>query len=165
MLKTFYTWITSPFEMLLISDGIALTGLYFKNQKYIPQINKDWEHIPTLPIFKKTQIQLREYTEGKRTTFDLEIKFTKGTSFQQKVWSELPTIAAGSTISYAQLAARLSFSKSTRAVASAVGKNPISLIVPCHRVIGSDGSLRGYAAGLAIKQHLLIIEQHLTPIP
>lgn len=105
-------------------------------------------------ILEKTISQLDEYFAGKRKTFDLPIKQT-GTGFQQKVWDELMNIPYGKTISYLQLAQRLGDVKSIRAAASANGRNKLSIIVPCHRVIGANGSLVGYGGGLPRKKWLL----------
>lgn len=98
--------------------------------------------------------QLQEYFDGNRTAFDLKLN-PKGTEFQKKVWKELVKIPYGKTVSYLGLAKKLGDGKAIRAVASANGKNPLWIIVPCHRVIGSDGSLTGYAGGLHRKQWLL----------
>lgn len=98
--------------------------------------------------------QLQEYFDGNRTAFDLKLN-PKGTEFQKKVWKELVKIPYGKTVSYLDLAKKLGDAKAIRAVASANGKNPLWIIVPCHRVIGSDGSLTGYAGGLHRKQWLL----------
>lgn len=98
--------------------------------------------------------QLNEYFEGIRTQFDLQLN-PEGTDFQKKVWSQLQTIPYGKTISYLQLSQQLGDVKAIRAVASANGRNPLWIVIPCHRVIGSDGSLTGYAGGLHRKQWLL----------
>lgn len=104
-------------------------------------------------------IQLREYFEGSRTEFNLKIN-PQGTEFQQKVWKQLEEIPYGKTISYLELSKQLGDVKAIRAVANANGKNPLWIIIPCHRVIGSDGSLTGYAGGLSRKQWLL---EHESP--
>lgn len=103
--------------------------------------------------------QLREYFEGIRTQFDLKLN-PEGTEFQKKVWEQLQTIPYGKTISYLELSQQLGDVKAIRAVANANGKNPLWIIVPCHRVIGSNGSLTGYAGGLQRKQWLL---EHESP--
>ncbi|MBA6151832.1 methylated-DNA--[protein]-cysteine S-methyltransferase [Gelidibacter maritimus] len=103
--------------------------------------------------------QLNEYFEGKRTQFDLLLN-PEGTSFQKKVWDALQTIPYGKTCSYLDLSQQLGDAKAIRAVANANGKNPLWIVVPCHRVIGSDGSLTGYAGGLHRKQWLL---EHESP--
>lgn len=108
-------------------------------------------------ILKETEKQLDEYFAGKRKIFDLPIQ-SEGSSFQNKVWAELLTIKFGQTISYAQLAKRVGSPKAFRAVGNANGKNCIPIIVPCHRVIASDGSLGGYSSGVANKKWLLEFE-------
>ena len=123
-------------------------------------LNSEEKETKTIP--KELQdcvIQLREYFEGKRTSFDLKLN-AEGTDFQKRVWNELQTIPYGKTISYLTLSKRLGDVKAIRAVANANGKNPLWIIVPCHRVIGSDSSLVGYAGGLHRKQWLL---EHESP--
>ena len=113
----------------------------------------------TPTILKEAVSQLQDYFEGKRTKFDLKIN-PKGTEFQQKVWQELMNIPFGKTINYLDLAKKLGDPKVIRAAASANGKNPLWIVVPCHRVIGTDGSLTGYAGGLWRKKWLL---EHENP--
>jgi methylated-DNA-[protein]-cysteine S-methyltransferase len=108
---------------------------------------------------RKPITQLNEYFEGKRNDFDFEIN-PKGTEFQQKVWKELLTIPFGKTMSYLDLSKKLGDVKAIRAVASANGKNPLWIVIPCHRVIGTNGSLTGYAGGLWRKKWLL---EHESP--
>ena len=108
---------------------------------------------------KQAVIQLQEYFEGKRIDFNLKLN-PKGTEFQQKVWQELLNIPFGKTLSYLELSKKLGDVKAIRAVAAANGKNPLWIVVPCHRVIGTDGSLTGYAGGLARKKWLL---EHENP--
>jgi len=110
------------------------------------------------PVIKKASKQLEEYFNGKRRTFDLPITL-HGTDFQIKVWKALQTIPYGETRSYGQLAALIENPKASRAVGMANNKNPISIIIPCHRVIGHNGSLVGYAGGLNIKQKLIDLEK------
>ncbi|GHT09331.1 methylated-DNA--protein-cysteine methyltransferase [Bacteroidia bacterium] len=110
------------------------------------------------PILKETIRQLTEYFEGKRQTFELPLR-PKGTAFQQKVWDALCKIPYGTTTSYAGLAGSIGLPKAYRAVGNANGKNPIAIIIPCHRVVASDGSLGGYAYGLTIKEALLRLER------
>jgi methylated-DNA-[protein]-cysteine S-methyltransferase len=107
--------------------------------------------------------QLRAYFEGRRSDFDLRLA-PVGTPFQQRVWEELRAIPAGSTDTYGAIAARLGQGSASRAVGAAVGRNPISVIVPCHRVVGSDGTLTGYAGGLDRKRWLLDHETAAMPI-
>lgn len=115
------------------------------------------DDIPT--VLKEVVMQLNDYFAGKRTCFDFKMN-PKGTEFQQRVWQELLNIPFGKTISYLELSKRLGDVKAIRAVASANGKNPLWIVIPCHRVIGSDGSLTGYAGGIWRKQWLL---EHENP--
>lgn len=147
----------SPVGLLkiIIHDGF-ITEIIFSEEGN--EINTDHleENVPTEnnAVFKVCTKQLDEYFAGKRTIFDLPIKQT-GTYFQQNVWNELVKIPFGKTISYLQLSQRIGNVKSIRAVGTANGRNNLSIVVPCHRVIGSDGSLTGYAGGLWRKQWLL----------
>lgn len=120
----------------------------------------------TSPIIEKTKIQLNEYFKKERSKFDIDLLFV-GTDFQKSVWKELINIPFGKTLSYLQLSNNLNNPKAIRAVASANGANAISILVPCHRIIGSDGKLVGYAGGLPTKKKILqlegaIIENQLT---
>ena len=110
-------------------------------------------------VLEDTAYQLQEYFKGDRSTFELNLK-PQGTDFQQRVWKALATIPFGKTVSYLELSKTLGDVKAIRAVAAANGKNPLWIVVPCHRVIGSDGSLTGYAGGLHRKKWLL---QHESP--
>lgn len=109
-------------------------------------------------VIRQTLIRLQEYLDNKRPNFDIPIMLT-GTAFQQQVQKEIITIPYGKTISYKELAQRINQPQAIRAVANAAGSNPLMLIIPCHRIIGSDGKLTGYAGGLDIKRRLLSIEQ------
>ena len=141
----------SPIGLLEIKvHENAVVGLQFCEKK---EIIAESNH----PIIKKTQNQLAEYFDGKRNSFDLPLS-PKGTDFQRKVWNALLQIQYGKTISYAQLAKNVNNPKACRAVGSANGKNPIAIIIPCHRVIASDKGLGGYAYGLEIKKWLLDLE-------
>lgn len=108
-------------------------------------------------ILLETEKQLGEYFDGARSTFELELDFI-GTDFQKRVWNALVAIPFGETRTYRQLATELGNPKATRAVGAANGRNPIAIVAPCHRVIGSAGDLRGFAGGLDAKQHLLSLE-------
>lgn len=109
-------------------------------------------------IVNKCKKQLDEYFNNERKEFDLEIKFLKGTEFQRKVWNELIKIPYGETVTYKEIAKRISNPNAVRAVGGANNKNPIAIIVPCHRVIGSSGKLIGYADGIDKKDYLLKLE-------
>jgi len=147
--KFFNAYYQSPIGKIhLQADDDALILTSFMD-------DSDNERTTTLsPVLKNTISQLDAYFKGTLKSFDLPLK-SEGTSFQQTVWKELPNIPFGQTITYLQLAKRLGNVKVIRAAASANGKNPIGIIIPCHRVIGTDGKLTGYAGGLHRKQWLL----------
>ena len=129
-----------------------IIGLGFSDYKKENEIEKETE------LIKKAYTQLEEYLSGKRTEFDIEIEMI-GTEFQKKVWKELLNIPYGETRSYKDIAIAIGNGKACRAVGNANNKNPIAIIVPCHRVVGSNGSMTGYAGGLDIKEKLLKIEK------
>ncbi len=155
------TWITtfeSPYgPYLLMSDGSSLTGLHSDRDKHRPAASPDWVRDDDKPPFRETIAQLRAYFEGRLTAFQLPLA-PRGTPFQVKVWRELCNIRYGETISYAELARRIGRPTASRAVGHSNGRNPISIVVPCHRVIGADNSLTGYAGGLDRKRALLEFE-------
>lgn len=140
--------------LLLMSDGESLTGLHTPNDKYKPAIQPDWRRDESASPFAEVKDQLDDYFEGRRTEFSLPLK-PEGTVFQRQVWEQLCGIPFGQTISYAELARRVGNPKASRAVGMANSRNPISIVVPCHRVIGADNSLTGYAGGLDRKRALL----------
>jgi len=139
--------------LVLMSDGARLTGLHFPGwtPPERPGIGSDW-------VLDSAQRQLDAYFLRQITTFDLPLGL-EGTPFQLRVWSALLKIPYGETRSYAQLAAALDNPSATRAVGAANGRNPISIVVPCHRVIGADGSLTGFGGGIERKKFLLSLEQ------
>ena len=144
----------SPLGALEIeADDKAITGLGILRKK--PAI---WQ-TSTNPLIAETCRQLDEYFAGKLQAFDLPL-LPQGTPFQQTVWKQLQEIPYGQTISYAQLAKAINNPKACRAVGSANGKNPIAIIIPCHRVIAADGGLGGYSSGLENKIQLLALEQN-----
>lgn len=152
-----FTQCPSPIgRLLLTSDGAALTGLYMETSRKA-QPTGDWvEDAAAAPLTAALR-QLDEYFAGTRRAFDLPLRL-EGTEFQQRVWRELTVIPYGETWSYGQLAQRIGKPSASRAVGLANGRNPISILVPCHRVIGADGSLTGYGGGLERKQWLLAHE-------
>lgn len=149
--ENFVVYLESPLGILeLTSTETEIISLYFNKTK--------GENSAIIPEVLQNAIkQLNEYFEGKRQVFDLKLA-PKGTEFQRKVWSELLNIPYGTTISYIELANRLNNPKAVRAVGTANGSNPISIFIPCHRVIGSNGKLIGYGGGLPNKQLLLELE-------
>lgn len=155
-MKTYFTQIQSPIgELLLTSDGRALTRIYMQQQKHADASQPDWQRDDSL--FADVRDQFDGYFAGQRQNFELPMA-PAGTEFQRSVWRALCEIPYGQTVSYGELAQRLGKPKASRAVGMANGRNPISIIVPCHRVIGADGSLTGYGGGIERKRWLLAHE-------
>lgn len=155
-----YKIISSPVgKLTLVASDEGLAAILWENENpnRVPLENmvEDSEH----PVLKETTRQLQEYFSGQRKSFNLPLDF-QGTAFQKKVWEALLTIPYGETRSYAQIALQVESPNAVRAVGAANGKNPISIIAPCHRVIGSNGSLTGFAGGLEAKTFLLSLEGH-----
>ncbi|MFL9667818.1 methylated-DNA--[protein]-cysteine S-methyltransferase [Variovorax sp. AB1(2024)] len=135
----------------------GLAGVWFDQQRHWPDTT-GWIAKDDHPALVEAAAQLRDYFAGKRDHFDMKLDLSHGTAFQQSVWQQLLTIPAGATLTYGTLSAKLGNPTAVRAVGAAVGRNPISVIVPCHRVLGADGSLTGYAGGLERKTALLELE-------
>lgn len=160
-MKTFVKYVDSPVgQLTLASDGENLIGLWIKNQKYYG--NQFHEFIEKdLPVFHQVEKWLIDYFQKKNPVIDFQLK-PIGTSFRQKVWQQLSTIPYGEVITYDMLATIIANQtgkkKCAQAIGQAVGHNPISIIIPCHRVVGKDGSLTGYAGGIDKKIALLEIE-------
>ena len=152
-----FSYFESPIgRLLLTSDGTALTGLYMEPSRKA-QSTDGWAEDVTAAPLSATVRQLTEYFAGTRREFDLPLRL-QGTTFQTRVWRELTEIPYGQTWSYGHLARRIDKPSASRAVGLANGRNPISILVPCHRVIGADGSLTGYGGGLERKRWLLAHE-------
>jgi methylated-DNA-[protein]-cysteine S-methyltransferase len=148
---------TSPVGHILIKcDAVFITALLFTDESGSQKIENELyvNTIEEIEVIEKCRQQLTEYFEGKRTSFDLPLQ-QDGTDFQQKIWAELLRIPFGQTISYMELAKRTGDTKAIRAVGTTNGKNQLSIVVHCHRVIGSNGTLTGYSGGLWRKQWLL----------
>lgn len=143
-------------SLLLVSDGEALTGLYMDDHTYGPSVGPAW--IESERQFRPAREQLDAYFAGSLTQFDIPIA-PRGTAFQEAVWKALLAIPYGTTATYAEIARRLGKPAAVRAVGAANGRNPISIVIPCHRVVGSGGSLVGYAGGLDRKRRLLDLER------
>ena len=143
--------------MTVAATGQGLAGVWFNDQQHRPDYAQ-WPEQSNHPVLQQAVQQLRQYLAGKRSHFDLPLDLRGGTAFQQSVWQALRTIPPGSTTSYGVIGTRVGKPKAVRAVGAAVGRNPIGIIVPCHRVKGADGSLTGYAGGLARKAALLELE-------
>ncbi|HEV2694201.1 MAG TPA: methylated-DNA--[protein]-cysteine S-methyltransferase [Verrucomicrobiae bacterium] len=153
-----YSTISSPIgELLLVTDGSALTGIYFIGRKHVPATSKSWTHNPKHPVLQQAAAQLKKYFLGKQNKFTIPLR-AAGTEFQEKIWQEIAKIPFGETITYTELAKRAGVSHAIRAAGTSTGRNPISIIIPCHRIVGKNGSLTGFAGGLDKKRHLLELE-------
>jgi methylated-DNA-[protein]-cysteine S-methyltransferase len=154
--------IASPLgEIVLAATARGLCGLWFDGQRHQPDLSA-WPMAPAgspeAHHIAQAAQQINEYFAGQRQQFDVTLDLSHGTAFQQSVWRELLRIRSGAHASYGAIAQRLSNPQAVRAVGSAVGRNPVSIIVPCHRVLGADGALTGYAGGLDRKTALLKLE-------
>lgn len=153
---TVYDSMPSPLgPLLLTSDGAALTGVFMDDHRRGPAVGPDWTR--DAAPFVEARAQLEAYFAGERQTFGLAMR-PAGTLFQQRVWAALLDIPYGATETYGALAERLGDANLTRAVGAANGRNPISIVVPCHRVVGAGGALVGYGGGLENKRRLLALE-------
>lgn len=149
----YYFAFSSPLgELLLVSDGESLTGVYYEDHRRGPAPGANWRR--DAGPFNQVQDELAAYFAGELLAFNVPLA-PRGSDFQREVWSELRRIPPGKTLPYSELAARVGRPKAIRAVGAANARNPISIIVPCHRVVGSNGALTGYAGGLRRKEWLL----------
>jgi methylated-DNA-[protein]-cysteine S-methyltransferase len=157
-----YTILDSPVgELLLAGDGRQLHRLAFHSNAAPAVVDPSWRR--SAEAFAPVSRQLEEYFAGSRRTFDIELAFDGGT-FDRTVWHALLEVPYGETVSYGELARRIGTPDRARAVGSANARNPIALVVPCHRVIGADGSLTGYGGGLERKRLLLELEAGVLPL-
>ena len=157
-MTTYYQLHDSPTgELLLLSNGEALTALHMTAGKYVPATNSDWVRDEKLPVLTQTKRELDAYFLGKLRAFTVPLA-PQGTDFQKRAWIALTKIPYGETRTYGQQAQIAGQPSAVRAIGAANGKNPIGIIVPCHRVIGANGSLTGYAGGLHNKLFLLKLE-------
>ena len=148
-------------SMIIAATHKGLVGLWFDGQRHLPPelaVAGLWPSDPNHPVLRGAREQLSEYFAGKRTAFELPLDLAYGTAFQQSVWQALLKIPRGGTASYGEVSQRIGKPAAVRAVGAAIGRNPVSIIVPCHRVLGADGSLTGYAGGLERKIALLRLE-------
>lgn len=160
-----YTESSSPLgAILLAATDTGLAGMWFVGQRHAPD-HSDWTRVSINvassqqhPALSTANEQLQAYFAGHLRQFDLPLDLRGGTAFQQAVWHALLRIPVGETTSYGEISRRISKPLAIRAVGTAIGRNPISIIVPCHRVVGADGSLTGYAGGLDRKLALLQLE-------
>lgn len=143
-------------KVLIARTDTGLAGLWFESQKWHPE-PFDAPERPDDPLLREAATQLAAYFSGQRTRFELPLDL-RGSPFQQSVWQALRDIERGATRSYADIARHIGAPLAARAVGAAIGRNPVSVIVPCHRVLGSSGALTGYAGGLDRKRALLKLE-------
>lgn len=153
----YYTEHPSPLgSLLLAATDCGLCGVYFEQHRHFKGAH-DWLRNGADPHLQQAARQLDEYFAGQRRTFDLALDL-RGTPFQQAVWGALQALAFGSTTSYRHIAHQAGTPAAIRAAGTAIGRNPVSIIVPCHRVLGTAGALCGYAGGLERKRYLLALE-------
>jgi methylated-DNA-[protein]-cysteine S-methyltransferase len=164
--NTRHATVTTPLgTVTLVAAGDALTGLYFSKHWYRPDANCFGTNVPVSSdkLLSEAQRQLDDYLNGTRTSFDVPVE-TNGDAFQERIWSLIKEIPYGETTTYGELAQKYGDRSLARDVGQAVGRNPLAIIVPCHRVVGKGGNLVGYAGGLERKKALLEIEgQALHP--
>jgi methylated-DNA-[protein]-cysteine S-methyltransferase len=154
-----YTYLKTEMlgELLLAATATHLVGIYFCNHKNGPGLPKDWELNPKHPILRQAGEELQEYLKGRRTRFSVPMAYA-GTDFQKVIWRQIARVPFGETISYTELARRAGAPRALRAAGAATGRNPLSIVIPCHRVVGKNGGLGGYAGGLDRKKRLLKAE-------
>lgn len=156
---TYFTRLESPVgTLLLTATETGLTGIVFDGRRARAALGDAARERPSHPVLRRATRQLQEYFAGTRRAFDLPLA-PSGTPFQRDVWNALLDIPYGETRSYGEVARRIGRPKAVRAVGAANGANPLPVVVPCHRVIGADGSLTGYGGGIARKRKLLALEQ------
>jgi len=144
-------------EITLVADNVSLRAIYWPNQKPDRVKFPDLENNDSNHVLKSAVKQLKAYFSGTRREFDIPLR-PVGTVFQEEVWLALRSISYGETVSYSDIAKQIGRPKAVRAVGAAIGKNPLSIMIPCHRVIGANGKLTGFAGGLSTKEFLLNLE-------
>ena len=144
-------------KILLIASDQGLSGVYFERQKYFPETASEWTRDARHAPLEQAKHELVEYFAGRRRYFEVALS-PEGTPFQRAVWRAISTVRFGETITYGELARRAGHPGSARAAGAATGRNPIGIFVPCHRIMGSNGALTGYAGGLERKRALLALE-------
>ena len=160
----YYDFYESPYgQMLLVANEEGLCGVYFSGQKYYPQVESPLRRDVQHATLRQAKRELAEYFAGERKRFDVALA-PEGTPFQRSVWKAIAGVGFGQTISYAELARRAGCPGSARAAGAATGRNPIGIIVPCHRIVGSNGSLTGYAGGVDRKRALLALESGIPEL-
>ena len=144
-------------KLTVVTDKSAIIALHVEGDRYFTNIPKQWESDPSNPLLQQAHREIDEYFAGARKRFDVPLN-AQGTDFQKAVWDALQNIPFGSTVSYGELADKIGKPRAARAVGTAAGRNPICLIVPCHRVLTNTAQLGGYVAGIKFKQYLLAFE-------
>lgn len=159
-----YTYLKTQLlgDLMVVATATHLVGIYFPNHKHGPQLPGDWKLNPKHPVLRQACEEIREYLSGTRTVFSVPISF-EGTAFQREIWRQIALIPFGQTISYSELAQCAKVPKAVRAAGAATGKNPLSIVVPCHRIVGKNGDMTGFAGGLDRKKGLLKIEGRRAP--
>lgn len=153
-----YTTTPSPLgSMTLAATRLGICGIWFDQQHHWPDMTT-WQHNDSNTMLLAAKQQLNEYFSGTRSEFELPLDLSHGTNFQQVVWNALLNVPRGTTTSYGAISKQCGHATAVRAVGGAIGRNPLSIVVPCHRVVGRDGSLTGYAGGLERKVSLLKLE-------
>ena len=159
---TLYARLDSPLGPLLAcASGGAITGLWFEEGRHAPAPGAGWRRAPQDPVLRQLAREIAEYFAGRRRTFDVAVA-PAGTPFQQAVWRALRTVPYGATASYAAIAAAIDRPRAVRATGAANARNPVSILIPCHRIVGADGALTGYAGGIARKEWLLLLESGIV---
>ena len=157
-----FTHAPSPLgELTVAASGGELYGVWFAGQKYFPAIDMSWAEDAQAPVLREAVAQLAAYFAGTRTRFDLPLAI-RGTHFQQVVWTAIAAVEFGTTTTYGALAAHTGNASSVRAAGAATGRNPWSIVIPCHRIVGGGGALTGYAGGLERKRALLAHEDKIA---
>jgi methylated-DNA-[protein]-cysteine S-methyltransferase len=160
----YYDLYESPYgQMLLVAEAEGLSGVYFEGQKYHAQVRPDWRREPNHAPLRQVTRELAEYFGGERKRFETALA-PEGTAFQRCVWKAIASVGFGETITYGELARRAGCTGSARAAGAATGRNPLTIVVPCHRIVGSSGSLTGYAGGLDRKRALLALESGIPDL-
>jgi len=158
-MTVYYSFLETPIQQLtLTSDGESLTSLRMIEHRHAPAMTSEWKRDDKARPFAEAKRQLVAYFNGELTEFDLPLNL-QGTDFQRLIWRELQKIPFGKTMSYGQMAQHIGNPNASRAVGAANGRNPVSIIIPCHRLIGSNGKLTDYGGGLERKEWLLAHEK------
>lgn len=154
----FYDIFESPLGRLTVStDGACITSLHIEGDRYFTEVPATWVRETSHPLLQQVKHELRDYFKTERHKFSVPLR-PKGTLFQRHVWKAVQRIPSGSTASYKSIASNVHKPQGARAVGTAIGHNPICIIIPCHRVTTSNGSLGGFVAGITCKRQLLALE-------